>query len=364
MLEGPALEPPLGVVPNFENPPNDNGLRYGVVVTCCFFIVWLVCSRIYSKIVYHKRVDGVYGGWVWSSLRVMVQFGIFVHQWDVRFKNLPEFLFTTYVGSACYSYTITLLQIGILTNWANTFVPKGTRDTFWWTCYVVMVADVCFHITGITILLLQCSPRRKIWQRTIAGRCLDAKRLYVGSASINFTSDVIILLLPQKVIWSLNTSRKKKIGIAFLFAAGICACVAAGFRIPSAIRYATEADIVYNTSDIGKWCYAEMASGFFILCLPALPKLFRDSPYVKKIFSNIKSFAKSAAAVKRAQGAGGASYLFGGKREPDASLFTDSDHFGLMVLPNVKVTMEFDWQSERVETTSNEMVYDEVSRTC
>ncbi|KAI0478179.1 hypothetical protein F4859DRAFT_513764 [Xylaria cf. heliscus] len=51
VLEGPALAPPPGVVPEFKNPPNQNGLAYAtvtvtVVLSSTFFII-KVCSRVF-----------------------------------------------------------------------------------------------------------------------------------------------------------------------------------------------------------------------------------------------------------------------------------------------------------------------------
>jgi hypothetical protein len=39
--------------------------------------------------------------------------------------------------------------------------------------------------------------------------------------SFNLVSDIFILILPQRIIWRLNMSREKKIGIALMFAVGL-----------------------------------------------------------------------------------------------------------------------------------------------
>lgn len=53
------------------------------------------------------------------------------------------------------------------------------------------------------------------------GSCIDVKFLYIPAAVINLVSNIIILVLPQRVIWGLQTSSKNKIGISLIFAIGI-----------------------------------------------------------------------------------------------------------------------------------------------
>jgi hypothetical protein len=50
---------------------------------------------------------------------------------------------------------------------------------------------------------------------------MDMAKTNIVSAIVNFASDTIILVLPQKVIWGLNMSFKKKIGVVALFATGV-----------------------------------------------------------------------------------------------------------------------------------------------
>lgn len=41
------------------------------------------------------------------------------------------------------------------------------------------------------------------------------------SACINLVMDIVILIIPQGVIWKLQMTFKKKLGIGFLFSVGI-----------------------------------------------------------------------------------------------------------------------------------------------
>jgi hypothetical protein len=114
-----------------------------------------------------------------------------------------------------------LLKVGILLHWAEIFVPTGLRNTFWWTCHITIWVNVLFYAICTFIELFGCNPRPKLWDVTLKGKCLDMPRVIIASAFINFFSDIVILLLPQRVIWGLNLSTRRKIGTAALFAVGL-----------------------------------------------------------------------------------------------------------------------------------------------
>lgn len=52
------------------------------------------------------------------------------------------------------------------------------------------------------------------------------------SAVFNLVLDILILLLPQQVIWTLQLTKSKKIGISFIFGVGIL-CVPSLASIPN-----------------------------------------------------------------------------------------------------------------------------------
>jgi hypothetical protein len=100
-------------------------------------------------------------------------------------------------------------------------VPLGTRNSFFWTSVTVLTAHTLFHVVWLFTLNFSCIPHQKIWDMTITwGTCIDVKGVYVPAAAVNLASDVIILLLPQKVIWALRMSRKNKIGVSLIFTIG------------------------------------------------------------------------------------------------------------------------------------------------
>lgn len=113
------------------------------------------------------------------------------------------------------------LKIGVLLEWARIFVPKGTRDTFWWTCYITLALNVLFYAAVKFVDNLACFPHEKIWNLTVEGHCLNLRASTLASAVVNLVSDLVILGLPHIVIWKLNMSLTKRIGVSCVFAVGV-----------------------------------------------------------------------------------------------------------------------------------------------
>jgi hypothetical protein len=54
LLEGPALEPPPGVIPDFANPGGHHGIGYGIVILGATLTTIAVALRLYSRVAIKK----------------------------------------------------------------------------------------------------------------------------------------------------------------------------------------------------------------------------------------------------------------------------------------------------------------------
>jgi hypothetical protein len=50
LLAAPALEPPPGVIANFDNPPNENALAWFVTTFCMIISTLCLFVRLYAKL--------------------------------------------------------------------------------------------------------------------------------------------------------------------------------------------------------------------------------------------------------------------------------------------------------------------------
>ena len=138
-----------------------------------------------------------------------------------------------------------------------------------------------FRVFGSILLLLyfstkivkiwQCSPRRKIWNRTSPGHCVNIPALFNTSGAFNTITDIMILLVPIVLVWNLRMSLKAKLGIILIFTLGLMLVHAfqslwktrkltwisapcfsiIGFVVR--IRVSANPDVTYNIPTISLW---------------------------------------------------------------------------------------------------------------
>ncbi|KAI1321107.1 hypothetical protein F5Y16DRAFT_74251 [Xylariaceae sp. FL0255] len=283
-LKGPALTPPTGVTPDLANPPNENTLGLAAILVCLSIASLAVILRAGSRLLVTKTLRledylalaafGTYIGYVYLNFRLLYEFGFFVHQWDIPVKSLAPITWLVTVGSTLYAVTEALLKSAILREFCHIFVPKHTRNAFWIASHVLIVLNILFYFgTAIFVTLFACSPRQKIWDKSIpGGHCINTEITFLVSAAINVISDIVILVLPQKIIWNLNMPTKTKVGVSALFAVGALTCVAAIIRLVSTVTWYESEDKIYTLAPITLWAIAEMICMFLVFCLPTIPK--------------------------------------------------------------------------------------------
>ncbi|KAI0967186.1 hypothetical protein F4678DRAFT_254884 [Xylaria arbuscula] len=303
LLAGPALAPPAGVVADFDNPPNENDIAHAAFVICLFFATFSFIIRMYARLVGIRSIKvedaftfiayACFIGYIYCGYRLMAEYGYFIHQWDLHLGDLIEISYILQVGGVLYSVALPLLKSSILLEWTRLFVPRGTRNVFWWLCMTVVGIQLSFLVASVFALCFTCIPYQKIWDFTIPGRCIKKSDLEITSAAIHFGSDIVILTLPQKVIWSLQMSLKKKLGVSFIFSLGVLACLSAVLRLVSTIQYSTTDDVTYAVSAVILWALAEMTCGFIVLGMPTAPKVLHETRLVSRIQSSFKSWTRS-----------------------------------------------------------------------
>ncbi|KAI1496963.1 hypothetical protein F5X99DRAFT_45886 [Biscogniauxia marginata] len=298
-MNRPAFPPPPGVIPNFEDPPNNNAAAIATMVCsltlCCSFSLLYA----YMKLFVAKKVHiadyialvalGVYLGLMVRIHDVMTHGGYFVHQWNLRMGQMPEYFHLYKQGVIFYVFSAMLVRQAILLQWITIFVPTGTRNAFFWTCHIVFWINTVFYLaTGIV---------------NIVGAA-TGEGFALSSASMNVVIDVIILFLPQRVIWNLNMSFERKLGVSIVFSLGVLACTSAIARvIVTAIRYAEPTvpgvpqEQTMHLSLVALLSTAETTFGLLVLTVTGIPKALNNLG-MTKLPSLVKSWFSSLTSRK------------------------------------------------------------------
>lgn len=110
-----------------------------------------------------------------------------------------------------------LLKSAILLAWIRLFIPRGSRSTLFWVIHIVLWTNVVFYVVIIPVKIFSCRPHAMIWDLTVSGTCINTKLLDIASAVVTLISDLVLLIVPQKVILGLRLSKKKIIGVSIVF---------------------------------------------------------------------------------------------------------------------------------------------------
>ncbi|KAL7937156.1 hypothetical protein V8C35DRAFT_216624 [Trichoderma chlorosporum] len=306
-LNGPAIPPPPGEVSILDNPPNGNQLALGVQVGTCAIATICYFLRIYARVIMSRKFQteeilatlayGTYWGAIIPSFKMLKYPGYFVHAWNVRLIDVIPTTYWVFIYGVCYSIVLPLLKVAILVEWVRLFVPTNkAMNPFFWGAAAISFVQIGAGIAIVIALNLQCTPHERLWDFRVPGTCWDLYNLQVSSAAIQLASDIAMFCLPQHTIWTLKMTWQKRLGVAAIFGMGVIAIVAASFRVDVTVNHGRSADSIYTLGPIVFWASAEMTCGFFILCVPCIPKIIQEAgiiPAIKKGTSMFGSGSKS-----------------------------------------------------------------------
>ncbi|KAI0970100.1 hypothetical protein F4678DRAFT_480782 [Xylaria arbuscula] len=282
ILNLPGLVPPIGVIPNFANPPNQNGLTIAVVTLCAsvatvLFLAYIACIYAISVMIHDV--------------------GFFVHQWNLHVRDVVVFIYNIYTFLTAYAVMMFFAKTAILLEWIRIFVADRQRNAFFYAACFLIGLNTGVYAAGAIATGLACIPREKLWHPWIPGRCIDRYVLDTFTAFVNLAIDLGVFLLPQKVIWKLQMSKKRKIGISILFSVGIIACASAAGRAYYTVTLDFEGDVTYEASPAFLFGLAEMTTVLMVFCIPSIPKAFQESRFIANVLASIWSWTKLSSSV-------------------------------------------------------------------
>ncbi|CAO2654473.1 Nn.00g112060.m01.CDS01 [Neocucurbitaria sp. VM-36] len=304
MLKSPAEHAPPGVVADFVHPWSMKSSAEAALIALYILTTIIVWTRFYAQ----RRVAGklvredyvVALTWIIYTAAFMpvgvllARAPMGVHQWNITLGQFARYLYLQYVEFIIWGIVIMLLKVAILLQYLRVFVGDGIRGFMFWASHVILWANVAYYIAFTFIFMFVCNPRALFWDKTIThGKCLDIFGINVISAVICVVSDLLILILPQRTIYKLHLPLRKRVGLSILFAIGFFACATSAVRLYYNIHlWKHQSDVTFQLGYISFWGTAQIPAGFFIVCLPSLPKAvnhFRGKPWFLHFEASLRS---------------------------------------------------------------------------
>ena len=113
-----------------------------------------------------------------------------------------------------------MTKLAILLQYLRIFVPNKQTKTYSFTQCLIWTNFILYIVLGFCAAFM-CSPRERIWNPLVPGKCLSLAGILIAGGVINIFSDFCVLALPLTSIWQLQMATRHKIGISAVFAVGL-----------------------------------------------------------------------------------------------------------------------------------------------
>ncbi|QQK41040.1 integral membrane protein [Penicillium digitatum] len=215
-------------------------------------------------------VAWVLGVWYSIIALLMGHYGGGLHWWDVPDEKKIPFQKTIYVTMVMYGPTAYLTKVCLL--WIMTRVFNHFQKCVRFI-KIFMGLMLAYSIPAVIVKIRICSPIAKFWDQRIDGICLDQTSIILTDAVVSVFSDVIILLLPFPLTWTLQVSAKKRMRVMVILGAGGLAVTASIVRLALIVMTGQSADVSRAFMRINMLGNAEVSIGIICTCLPSLSTL-------------------------------------------------------------------------------------------
>ena len=117
-----------------------------------------------------------------------------------------------------YPVAMALVKISVVHFYATIFPSR----TFFRVACVVMGLAAATAVATILDAFLGCRPFAYNWDKTIhGGTCGNETLAYLIPCIINLIIDVVVVILPLPVLWTLKMRLPRKIAVMLIFSMGI-----------------------------------------------------------------------------------------------------------------------------------------------
>ena len=101
------------------------------------------------------------------------------------------------------------------------FTNPSRKTRIYWTIRFLIVFYMLFYLANLAITIWPCVPRSRLWMPTEAGHCVNYKAVFIILGTINVVTNSILLILPITQVRRQQMSRRRAIGVSFVFIIGL-----------------------------------------------------------------------------------------------------------------------------------------------
>ncbi|KAJ4369664.1 hypothetical protein N0V83_005426 [Neocucurbitaria cava] len=171
-----------------------------------------------------------------------------------------------------YNASLMFTKVSILLQYGRIFTLREMRIPL----HIITGICVAWGISSIFVSIFMCVPVRAYWKilEQATARCSDNKTLWYTCASINIMTDLMVAILPVRVIWSLQIAIRPKIALLCILTIGWFVCVLSILRLHALVVLVHHPeDTTWYSAPTAYWSAIEMNLAIVCASLPALKPL-------------------------------------------------------------------------------------------
>ena len=144
-----------------------------------------------------------------------------------------------YFGEMIYT-CVAVTEVAILFLYLRLATERTCRYLIW-TCMTFVVIT---SLSCVIASIFQCQPIRKAWDAkgVVPGHCFNANALFFANAALDIFQDIVIYILPMRMLYHIQIPRRQKIPLMLVFGVG-------GFVVVTGIIRLNSLKVAQNTPD-------------------------------------------------------------------------------------------------------------------
>ncbi|PSR89050.1 hypothetical protein BD289DRAFT_366386 [Coniella lustricola] len=208
-----------------------------------------------------------------------VKYGTGQHNADLPADSVPQAMHMWWTCEPLYVLTNMMIKASIAIFLMRICVHRMHTLVIWITIGVTELYSLFFFL----LFVLQCRPTSLFWLRysdnAPDGTCLDASVVsdcFYGYSAISCWTDWTYSILPIFLVWNLQMSKRIKVSVVLILAAGVIASSATIVRFPYLHTLTEVDDFLFATADVAIWSTVETGIGITASAVATLRPLLRS----------------------------------------------------------------------------------------
>ncbi|KAF2004708.1 hypothetical protein P154DRAFT_571915 [Amniculicola lignicola CBS 123094] len=196
------------------------------------------------------------------------------HVWNISKEDAHKVAHLTNFLDIIYPPVMFAAKLAILLQIKRIFAAHHKNFNYW-AVQTLIAINFLVYMTLALSFIFACWPRKKIWNPSVPGTCVDRRILLPTTSTINILSDASILLLPTLSIAKLDLPIRQRLAAGAIFATGAFACAASIVRLVYSVRFTHTNDATWAIEPVERWALAECTTVILVGCFPVFPRLVK-----------------------------------------------------------------------------------------